>query len=91
VGRDASSGRTLWTTPNASGYSAGNQLLTIPSPGGDLVIVVDRHDVSAFSAATGRKLWTVTLPSSDILNGVVAAGSGLVVQTSDSRYQLQGH
>jgi outer membrane protein assembly factor BamB len=91
VGRDATSGRTLWTTPDASGYCAGNQLLTIPSPDGDLVIVVDRLDVSAFSATTGHKLWTVTLPGSDILDGVVAAGSGLLVQTSDSQYQLQGH
>jgi outer membrane protein assembly factor BamB len=91
VGRDAASGRTLWSTADASGYSASNQLLTIPSPDGDLVIVLDRLDVSAFSAETGRKLWTVALPNSDILDGVVAAGSGLVVQTSDSQYQLQGH
>jgi hypothetical protein len=91
VGRDANTGRTLWSTPNASEYAATNQLLTIPSPDGPVVIVLDHLHLSGFSGRTGRKLWTISVPRNDLVDGVTAAGSGVVIQAYDSQYQLQGH
>ena len=91
VGRDLTSGHTLWTTSQAFGYSSTNQLFTVPSPGGPLVIVLDRLNLTAYAATTGQEDWTLSLPSNYLVDGVTTVGSGLVVQTSNSQYQLGGH
>jgi hypothetical protein len=66
-------------------------LLTVTSPDGPTLIVLDHLQLTGFSGGTGRQLWTMSITSNDLIDGVTASGSRAVLQASDSQYQLQGH
>lgn len=96
VGRDPSTGAVKWRRPvlsSGAAYVSGQdaELFALTGPAGPTLVEVvgssnPGEQVTGIDPATGRARWSFTLPDQTVIDGIVTAGDGLVMQISDLAY-----
>lgn len=89
VGRDLATGAERWRTPAPStASSAYATFLGVQGPAGELVVLIEGAELTAFDVTRGTLAWHMVLPASAVVDGITAvAAGGLVLQLSDCRYR----
>ena len=79
-------GRQLWRVSGPVGYDDNTGLYAVRGPHGPLVVVLHKHDLTAYSPTDGHQVWHIPLPKNALVDGVVDVGDGLAVQLSGAQY-----
>jgi outer membrane protein assembly factor BamB len=92
IARNLATGAVKWQVPtHITTLDANAQLLVVQGAAGADLVVENGGELAAFSATDGESAWTVALPASTAVDGIVATDGGLVVQVSGDQYAVGGH